>query len=156
MHADCHAYDDNDLIWGSVDVAVRPYVEAWARVRETHRLRPLSRERLVFHPIYMYVGIIDGEFIAERVNKRVLIDIKTGDPDSAAAHLQTAAYAEAAHQSHHETIDERWAVWLRPDKLVPYTIINYSARPDAYLDFNKWLACLTVFREQPVRRKKVR
>ena len=156
VHADCHAYDDDDLVWATVDVVVRPYVEAWARVRDTHRLEPLRRERRVYHPTYEYAGILDGIFYSHQTGHRVLIDIKTGNPEDAAAHLQTAAYAEADQHTYGEQIEERWAVWLRPDKLVPYTIFNYSSRPDAYLDFNKWLACLTVFREQPIRRRKIR
>ena len=39
VHADCHAYDDNDLDWATVDVRVKPYVEAWCQFREAKALR---------------------------------------------------------------------------------------------------------------------
>jgi hypothetical protein len=157
VHADCHSYDDNDLNWGTVDVRVLPYVEAWAQVREDRGLVPLTgtREQRVYHPVYHYTGIIDGVFsLASDTTARILLDIKTGNPDDAAAHLQTAAYAEAWASMHpEECITARWAVWLRPDRSVPYSIVDYSARPDAYADFQRFLACLTVYTEQPARRR---
>lgn len=162
VHADCHAYDDDDLDLAQVDERLLPHVEAWIRVREAKRLTPVAhaRERLLYHPVLHYCGRMDGVFMcdtgARRKPKRILVDIKNGDPDDAAAHLQTAAY-EAAWMVEHpdQPIDERWAVWLRPDRAVPYTIIDYSARPEAPRDFGKFCACLTVYNEQPGRRARI-
>lgn len=160
VHADCHAFDDDDLpldYFASGDGRIVPFVKAWERVREAKRLKPLvhARERLVYHPVYSYAGILDGIFECCDVGL-VLVDLKTGDPEDAAAHLQTAAYAEAWLSEHKkEKIAERWAVWLRPERVVPYTIINYSSRPDARLDFGKFAACVTVYYEQAERRRKV-
>ena len=158
MHADCHAYDDDDLVWDSVDPMVRPYVAAWATCRENMGLVPVVRERQVYHPLYHYTGIMDGIFARTNMpdDWRVLLDLKSGDPDDAAAHLQTAAY-EGAYLAEHPNarIDERWAVWLRPGLRVPYRTINYTARPEAYLDFRKFTAALTTYNEQPARRRKV-
>lgn len=157
VHMDCHAYDDNDLDWATADPRIVPYVEAWAQVRETYRLVPISRERQVYHPTFVYTGILDGVFrIAPTPERRVLIDLKTGNPDDAAAHLQTAAYAEAWRAMHgDDEALERWAVWLRPGRTVPYTIVNYSTRPEAAADFGKFLACLTVYHEQASRRGRI-
>lgn len=155
VHADCHAYDDGDLDWSTVDPRVMPYVDAWATCRQNMGFVPLTRERRVFHPLYFYTGILDG--VMRYGDKVVLPDIKTGDPESAAGHLQTAAY-EAAHRAQHPDaplIDERWAIWLQPGARVPYKIVNYSARPDAYLDFQIFLACLTTYHAQPGRRKRL-
>lgn len=156
VHADCHAYDDDDLDWNTVDSRVRPYVTAWVACRDAMGLLTVAhaRERRIYHPTYHYTGILDGVFL--RANERILLDIKTGDPEDAAGHLQTAAY-EAGWNIEHpdEKIDFRWAVWLRPDRAVPYTIINYSMRADGYLDFAKFQACLTVYNEQPERRQRV-
>ena len=153
VHADCHAYDDGDLAWETVDGRVRPYVEAWAACREAKGLKPLTRERRIFHPLYLYTGITDGIFRWKR--SRVLIDIKTGDPEDAAAHLQTSAYGAAwDHEHPSEPIDARWAVRLVPGRRVPFRITNYTAadRYERHLDLPTWLACLTVYRAQPVRR----
>lgn len=153
VHADTHAYDDNDLMWETVDPLVLPYVQAWVTCREQLGLVPLAhgRERRLYHPVYHYTGITDGVFM--RGERRILPDLKTGDPESAAAHLQTAAYESAWNFMHLEQqIDERWAIWLRPGRKVPYTIINYTARQDAWQDFQKWQAALCVYNEQPGRR----
>lgn len=151
-HADCHAYDDDDLAWPSVHPDVLPYVEAWAIFREQKKLVPLVRERIVFNLAYFYCGTFDRIFELPD-GRRVLIDTKVGDPRSAAGHLQTAAYEKAFLFEHPtERIDERWAVQLCPEFLVPYRVTNYTQLPDAWMDAQKFYACVTVFNEQPGRR----
>lgn len=158
VHIDCHAYDDGTLEWTHVHPEVLPYVEAWAELRERKRMRPILRERQVFHPDYFYTGILDGVFLVEPDGTHVLVDIKTGDPDDAAAHLQTAAYEGACRVSFPGIqINDRWAIQLQPNRAVPYRIANYTdyvRRPDAYQDYAKWLACLTTFNEQPAQRRR--
>ena len=147
VHADCHAYDDDDLDWDTVHHAVRPYVEAWAEARVALGLRPINRERRVYHPVHGYTGISDGLF--ELNGDTTVGDIKTGDPSAAATHLQTAAYAEAyRHENPTLNITRRVAIWLRPGLRVPYKLIDYTARPEAPLDFMKFAACVTVYRER--------
>jgi hypothetical protein len=154
VHADCHAFDDDDLVWDSINPDVLPYLEAWAVFRENTKLTPTQRERRVFHPLYYYCGTLDGIFLLPN-GLRVLGDIKIGDPEDAAADLQTAAYAAAHLVEHpHEPIDERWSIQLTPDKGIPYRITNYTARPEAWQDFAKFQACLTVFAEQQRRRNR--
>lgn len=156
VHADCHAYDDDDLDWETVDSAVRPYVDAWRICRQNLSLTPLAhaRERRIYNSRSQYTGILDGVFVLPD-QRRVLIDIKTGDPETAAAHLQTAAYERGWNELHPDlSIAERWAVWLRPDKRVPYAIINYSSHADHWQDFAKFAACLCVFHELPSRRRR--
>lgn len=64
VHADSHAFDDDDLDWETVNSEVRPYVEAWAVFRQNYpHLRPAVRERLVYHPGYRFVGTLDGIFM---------------------------------------------------------------------------------------------
>lgn len=162
VHADCHSLDDDDLIWESVHHDAVPYVEAWATCRRNLGLTPLTRERRVYHPVHDFTGILDGIFLVERSERcpgRVLVDLKIGDPNDAAAHLQTAAYCEAYLAEHPgEQISERWAIRLCPELDVPYRIVNYTSpqRPEAWRDFQKFLACLAVFHEQPARRRAIR
>lgn len=155
VHADCHALDDDDLLWDTVHPQVRPFVESWDQCREDMCLVPIAhaRERRVYHPLFNYTGILDGVFM--RRDKRILLDLKTGDPESAATHLQTVAYEAAwVAMFPHLPIDERWAVQLVPKLKVPYRIKNYTARPEAHTDFGKFMACLTVYHEQPARRER--
>jgi hypothetical protein len=154
VHADCHAYDDNDLDLASVDARVLPYVEAWAEARRSQGLVPLARERRIYHQRLNYTGILDGIFRSTKRDGSILVDLKTGDPEDSAAHLQTAAYAGAVGDWP-DGIAARWVIWLRPGRKVPYTVIDYTARPDHWLDWPKWEACLTVYREQAERRTRV-
>lgn len=156
VHADCHAYDDDDLLWDTVDPLVRPYVEAWATFREHKRLVPLAhgRERQVFDPVHWYTGILDGVFAGPE-DGLTLLDIKTGDPNDAAAHLQTAAYArawESDARAHAYPIRRRWAVWLKPGRRIPYEIKDYTKRTQ---DFAIFAACLCAYNHQPARREKL-
>lgn len=152
VHADCHAYDDGELIISSVHPAVLPYVEAWATFRASMKIESVERERRLFNFVHFYTGIMDGVF--SRGRRLVLIDIKTGDPEDSACHLQTAAYESAwrAMTGAKEQI-ERWGVHLTPKNRVPYRVKDYSGRADGPRDIGKWLACLCVYNEQRGRRK---
>jgi hypothetical protein len=155
-HIDCHAFDDDDLIWESVDDQVKPFVKAWEVMRANLRATPIHRERSVFHRILHCCGTLDGVFEVGGT-KRVLIDMKLGDPEDAAAHLQTAFYESAYLLEHpNDRIDERWSVQLQPGKSVPYRITNYTARPNAWRDIQKFQAVLVTYHEQAVRRRPVR
>jgi hypothetical protein len=152
VHADCHAFDDHDLDWATVDPRVKPYVDAWAAFREAKHLTAATRERRVFHPTFQYCGTLDGVF-EQPSGDQVLVDIKIGDPDDAAAHLQLAAY-EAAYRVEFpdQPIGARWSVQLQPGLRVPYRICEYRD----FRDFQKFAACLTVYAEQPARRRRIR
>lgn len=148
VHADCHAYDDEDLRLSTVDPRVLPYVRAWAAWREAYAATPLHRERCVFHPVQQYCGTLDGIFAIR--GKHVLIDLKCGDPDDAGARWQTAAY-EAAYRAEfaEARIDERWSVQLTPGAAVPYRVTPYRD----YLDYQTFLCFLTTYRHQHARRR---
>jgi len=146
VHMDCHAYDDGDLDWSTVDESVKPYVEAWAQAKESLGwLRPLDRERHVFDHVYWYTGILDGVFLRDD-GMEVLADIKTGDPSAAAGDLQTGAYAKARQRMTGKLVGMRLAIWLRPGKRIPYAVFPYVS--DIEMDHRTFLACLTVYREQ--------
>ena len=151
VHEDCHAFDDGDLIFETVHPAVLPYVSAWGEFRNAMNIKPLERERRLFHSTYIYTGIMDGIF--KRGRDHVLIDIKTGNPDDSACHLQTAAYESAWRSMTGFTGRlERWAVQLMPKTRAGYRVTDYSGRKGAAGDFGTWLACLCVYNEQ-LRRK---
>lgn len=155
VHDYCHAYDDDDLDRDRCDERIVPWVDAWAVARQNLRLTPVLRERNVYSEVFGFTGIFDGVFarhVGLGPTRHVLIDIKTGDPDDAAGHLQTAAY-EIPLREAGVAIDERWAIWLQPGAKVPYRVVDYTIRPVAYMDTQKFLAALTVYSEQPARRR---
>lgn len=147
VHADCHAFDDDDLEWASVDYRVLPYVNAWAACRENTGLVPLERERVVYDPRLRYCGTFDGIF--ERRGRIILVDLKIGNPEEAGAQFQTAAYAAAYRTEHPEvTIDERWSVELTPEHGIPYRIHTYGG----WDDFLRFAAFVTTYYAQARRR----
>ncbi len=156
VHLDCHAYDDDDLDWATLDPQVRPYVEAWATARANLRLRPVQRERQVFDRLHWYTGILDAICEDPDGPGLALVDLKVGDPRAAAADLQTGSYAQAWERQHSGSrITRRMAVWLRPGRRVPYTVDPYDGVKHSR-DFQKFLACLTVYNEQVARRGRPR
>lgn len=123
VHEATHYLDEDDLVPGSVDPAVQPYLEAYRRFRADKSFTPLYLETRVYHPRWHYAGTFDRLGTVPSayggLSRGVLLDLKTGDPELACANLQTAGYLEAYLQSplplpDVKTID-RWSVQLRAD-----------------------------------------
>lgn len=150
LHSDIHAFDDGQLKFETVDPAVFPYLEAWATFRSQKRLEPLERERRVYHGGLDYCGTLDGIFRLPN-GAQVLIDVKTGDPEDAAAHLQTAGYLLAyLYEWPDAAVSERWSVQLVPTRAVPYVITPYRG----WEDFSNWSAIVTTYWQQSGRRRR--
>jgi len=151
VHADAHAFDDDDLDWDTVDARVSPYIEAWSCFRENTQLTPITRERRLYHPGLCVSGTLDAILIRPcDTTRRILVDIKTGDPDSVGARYQTAGYQllwDAEHPD--EPIAERWSVELTPERTVPYRITRY----DDWTDAGSFRAFVTTYHCQAARRK---
>jgi len=151
LHKDAHALDDNDLVLETVHDDVRPYLEAWRVAREQLGLTPRARERLVFHPTFVYAGQMDGIFSTHHDGRLVLPDLKTGDCDDAGTQFQTAAY-EAAYRVEHPELQDtailRLGIQLTPDRAIPYRVFVYKD----WRDFHKFQAFLTTYNEQAARR----
>src|SRR4030095_6601699 len=109
VHALTHAYDADDLVVESVREDYRPWLDAWVTFRTYYQLTPIAREVLVYHAQHHYAGTLDGLFVNPN-DRVILLDIKTGDPESAGTRYQLAAY-EAA-QTLVPKVHERWAVQL--------------------------------------------
>lgn len=148
LHADAHAFDDNDLDVESVDPRVRPYLDAWIEFRVNKGLLPSVRERRVFHPTMRYAGTLDGIFTTPS-GARVLVDIKTGDPESSGCQFQTAAYDMAYEVMTGESVAERWGVQLVPGLRIPYRITKY----DDWRDRAQWQSIVATFYAQHARRR---
>lgn len=135
VHAACHYFDEGDLVESTVAPEVLPYLEGWMRFRAERAFVPSLLETVVASNTYHFIGRFDRLGRVER-RARVLCDIKTGDPDSSAADLQTAGYLVALLEEHPELGDEpvlRWSVQLLPDgryKLRQYPLSGRSPRQD--------------------------
>lgn len=148
VHALTHAYDTDDLVIESVHEDYRRWLNAWIQFRSDYQLQPIAREVIVFHPQYFYAGTLDGLF-TKPDGRVVLIDIKTGDPESAGTRYQLAAYNAA--QTIVPVVHEGWSVHLDPDLQVPYRVCPYSAY-EMKTDFKYFLCFLTTYRHQLARR----
>jgi hypothetical protein len=66
LHADTHAFDDNDLDLATVNIEVRPYLDCYITFRQHYpHLRPALRERLVYDPSLRVAGTLDGIFLTD-------------------------------------------------------------------------------------------
>ena len=137
VHEATHYWDQDDLVPGSVDPVVEPYLHAYRTFRAERGFTPHYLETRVHHPRYHYAGTFDRLGLIASPSgacTAVLLDIKTGDPDLACANLQTAGYLEAYLQAplplpDVRTID-RWSVQLRSDgtyRLRTYTDVRDRA-----------------------------
>lgn len=149
VHADAHAYDDDDLDRATVHPDVEPYLAAWVTFRLNTGITPVARERRLFHDAMNYAGTMDGIF-RTRDGQKVLIDIKTGDPESAGARYQLAAYLLAYLVEHPDAdLIERWSVQLTPGHRMPYRVTRY----DDWRDVETWRAIVATYYAQPERRR---
>lgn len=132
VHAATHYYDEGSLAWQSVSDEVQPYLAAWIQFCEERRVQIDEMEQRLGHDLYRYAGTIDRIITADtaRGRRRVLLDIKTGDPKAAGANYQTAAYVELYRHAHSEIIPDRWSVQLHPDRAIPYTVTDYRETRD--------------------------
>lgn len=136
-HAAAHYFDDGDLVEATVAPEVRPYLDAWMCFRAERGFVPELLETVVYSKVYHFIGRFDrlGR-VRDGRRGRVLCDIKTGDPDAAAADLQTAGYEIALVEEHPELLDEpleRWSVQLLGDgryKLRRYPLPGRSTGVD--------------------------
>ena len=142
VHADAHSFDDGDLDHSTVHPDVVPYLAAWIAFREEKRLMPVERERRVYDPIRNVAGTFDGVFSEAGQDSLVLVDLKLGNPEDAAARYQTAAYILA----HAIEVPEargyrRWSVQLFPDRQIPYVVTAYTD----WTDFAVWQSIVSTF-----------
>jgi hypothetical protein len=92
VHAACHLYNQEALDWESLDPALVPYVEGWARFLDDSGAVVILSEHQVAHRALGYAGTLD--VLAEWKRARPIIDIKSGQLPRTVG-PQTAAYAQA-------------------------------------------------------------
>lgn len=119
-HAAAHYFDEADLIESTVAPEVLGYLAGWQRFRLERGFVPSLLETVVYSKAHHFIGRLDrlGRARDSVTGGVILCDIKTGDPDAAAADLQTAGYEIALREEHPELAGdpiERWSVQLLED-----------------------------------------
>lgn len=95
-----------------MDERISGYIEAWKGFLGHTQAEIILRERMMYCPTQKFAGTCDRLCVIK--GKKVVIDLKCGEPAAAAA-LQTAAYARLLES--HEGIkpEGRLAVRLKED-----------------------------------------
>ena len=137
-HKVTELYDLDDLLEGSLDPALRPYLDAWIKFKKDTKLIIEGIEEKVGSKKYYFAGRLDRRAIVKEA-KRTVIDIKLGEITRASA-LQTAAYQEAFNEGRKlkEKIKDRLVVQLKGDG-------NYYLPPKDFYkksDFGVFLSAL--------------
>jgi len=94
--------DGSGLDWDTLDVAIRPYLEAYVSFKKLYQFEPGRIEERIMSHTYRYQGTPD------RVNQKEIWEIKCGPPRPVTG-IQLAAYAK-----HFRRTLLRYSVHLHP------------------------------------------
>jgi hypothetical protein len=99
VHKAVELWNQNDLDEGSVHETLAPYLRAWKRFCADHKFECETAETLGYSERWQFAGTFDvlGTWKQLRRRPRVLIDVKSGDPDPSHG-PQTAAYVQIAQE----------------------------------------------------------
>ena len=138
VHTASHLHDINDLDMGSLDPALKPYLDAWIKWKKDTGFVMESSEQIVYSKIYRYAGTYDR--IGRIDGIKTLIDIKTGTTLPKTIALQTAAYMEAYNEGkiREGKIKHRLVVHLLENS--PAKIQKQNERTD----FRVFTSCLNI------------
>ncbi len=137
VHKATELYDMGELDEESVATVVRPYLDAWIRLRAELPFEILGMEERVFHPSHRYAGTYDRLVMLD--GKRCVWDLKTGAMYPSYG-PQTAAYKNAVEKQHGIRIEGRYTVELRDDGTYR---LHEMTDPD---DWPVFLGCLALHR----------
>ncbi len=130
VHEITSLYDDGTLDEDSVSPIVSGFFDAYKRFLAETGFIVEENERKVYSDSYNYAGTLDR--IGRLGAKRVLIDIKTGNPGWQCG-PQTAAYSTAWHEETGEFIRTRYGLWLRESG--EYSLIPFRDFQNDFADF---------------------
>ena len=138
VHTACHLYDIGDLDMGSLDPALKPYLNAWIKFKKETEFVILESEQIVYSKKHDYAGTPDK--IAMVYNLKTLIDIKSSTTMQKITKLQTAGYLIAANETKkfNEKVKKRMGVQLKDNG--DYDIKPYNDK----IDIPTFLAALTM------------
>ena len=146
--------DDGTLDEASVDDEVRPYLDAWRRLRADTPFRVVHAELLVYSATEYFAGTLDRvvEVAGPKGPRLALLDIKTTAALPKHVGPQTAAYAIAYREMGLGDVAVRWCAHLQ--RTGRYELVPLRDPQD----YAVWRAALTVrrWREQndpPPRRR---
>ena len=138
VHRACELEDENNLKWGTLDPALKPYIEGWILFKKQMGFKVEAIEEEVFSKLYWFAGRLDRRgYLNER---KAIVDIKSGATDPATA-IQTSAYALAYNEgkSISDKVRCRVGVFLIGDGKYKTEIYNNKK------DESVFLSALTIY-----------
>ncbi len=142
-HKAIELFESGELDMDSVDEAVMPYLNGWMKFRTDKPNRVIAAERIVYSKKHRYAGRLDLAVELLEDGTRFLLDVKCTYEMPPATSLQTAAYAEAFHESEGTRLNKRAGLQLKPDgsyELYPFDRVGNRN------DFNYFLNALNLHR----------
>lgn len=108
VHRMVELYEARDLDEGTLDPALRPYLDGYLEWRSHFRPEHVLTEVRVGSKLFGYAGTLD--LLAIRATRHILVDLKSGT--SATVGPQTAAYKQAWEELTGDKIHERRCLTL--------------------------------------------
>lgn len=141
VHRATELDDQNNLDESVLDLALKPYLEAWRKFTRETSFKILAIEERVYSKKYGYAGTLDRRGMLG--GKHTLVDIKTGADEGAATPIQLAAYERAWNEGKktQEKIKERLVVRLKGDGTYVLPGNGYFKKSD----FSVFLSALTLY-----------
>jgi hypothetical protein len=112
VHAACHLFNIDDLLWGSLDPALIPYVEAWRDFLKQSGAIVISSEKKVYSARHGYAGTLDSICLLKKTKR--IYDIKSGTAVPRTVGPQVEAYNRANREMTGERLMRRYCVHLTP------------------------------------------
>lgn len=127
--------------WGSVDVRIRGYLDAYLAAKMQLSFLAIWSEQLIISERYGYAGTAD--LGVEQGARFAVLDLKTGIEHPTHA-LQLAAYAEGVKAQHNlRSAPERWILYLHADGTYDYRVLP---RAEHARDFAAFTNILQAYR----------
>jgi hypothetical protein len=137
VHKAAELYDQNRLNHATVDPIVRPYLDAWIKFRKDTGAEMITIEEKIYSTKYYYGGRPDR---IVQMDKKMILDLKTGEQFHPSGAIQMAAYLEAYNETAKEKARGRIIVQLMKDGSYKLPNKDYYGNND----FNTFLAALTI------------
>lgn len=138
VHKACELFDNDDLDESSLDVHIKPYLDAWFKFKKDTCFMVEAVEEIIYSKKFRFAGKLDRRGILE---KRAVVDLKTGSTLLPSTAIQTGAYEGGYNEDkkRDEQIKRRFSVLLKPDG--NYKIQEYKNKTD----FSVFLSALTIY-----------
>ena len=112
VHFTCQHYDTGRLREQTVDMGIRPYLDAYIKFKREHCVEVIENEKSYYSAKWGFCGTLDRVFAIK--GKIILCDLKTTTTMHPARDVQSAGYKLLYQETSGQKINQRWALQLLP------------------------------------------